>query len=184
MKRIAAFTLAFVLALGLAACGTKAPASGSTSSAPSAPKDYVQIITDAREADFNEAFQIVHGKTGEETTMGGTAGESNQGMIDMIMGMVGLDAASCDEYAVSVSLMNVHAYGVGIFKPAEGKKQAVLDAVNGFVAAQQKAQETFLPDQYEIAKAAIVKEVPSGEIILVMSENAEDVASKIENGLK
>ncbi len=181
MKRILTLTLAFILALSLTACGTQAPAS---SSAPAAPKDYVKIITDAREPDFNEAFKIVHGKTGEETTIEGLSPEETTNMSEMLLSMVALDPASCDEYALSVSMMNVHAYGVGIFKPAEGKKQEVLDAVNGFVETQKKAQETYLADQYEIAKAAIVKEVPSGEIILVMSENAQDVATKIENGLK
>ena len=67
--------------------------------------------------------------------------------------------------------------------PKEGAAQEVLDAANLFVEAQQKAQENYLPDQYAIAKAAIVKQVPSGEILMVMCENAQEVAVAIEKAL-
>lgn len=185
MKRIFASILVAALALSLAACGAK-PAS--SSAAPAAPKDYVQIIKDARTTEFNESYPILSGTTAEDAALGhnpfDAAEDEAKNMYTMVVEMSGLKPELMQQYAMSVSLMNVQVYAVGIFKPAEGKTQDVIDAANGFVQMQQKAQEQYLPDQYAIAKAAIVKELPSGEVILVMCEDAQAIADKMETALK
>ena len=172
---------ALAAALVLTACG------GAPSSASQAPRDYVQILLDARADDYNEAYPILHGKAGETPTAAhnplGMGEEEAQSNIDMTLSLLGLDSADCDEYAASVSLMNVKAYGVGIFKPAAGREEAVKTALEGFITAQQKAQENYLPDQYEIAKSAILRKGANGEFILVMSEGAPAIADSSEKAL-
>lgn len=192
MKRLftAILTAALVLSLAalvlsLAACGAKPAAS---SSQPAAQKDYVQIIKDARTDEFNESYPILSGTTGADAALGhnpfSAAEDEAKSMYDMVVEMTGLKPELMTQYAMSISMMNVQVYAVGIFKPAEGKAQEVMDAANGFVQMQQKAQEQYLADQYAIAKAAIVKELPTGEVILVMCEDAGKVAEKIETALK
>ena len=53
-----------------------------------------------------------------------------------------------------------------------------------YVKGQQQSFQNYLQDQYDIAKDAKIKELPSGEIVLVMCEDAADVAGKIEKALQ
>lgn len=185
MKRLLAICCTLALALTLAACGTPASSSQSTAT----PKDYAQIIQDSRVPEDNEAYPIIGIKAAGETPTVlydaiGTPESDYASMAEMLLSITGVDAATTEQFAVSTTMMNVRVYGVGIFKPAEGQSQVVKDALNGFVTAQQKAFENYLPDQYEISKQAVLEEVPSGEIILVMCEGASDVATKIKEALK
>lgn len=177
-KRILSLALTALALLALAGCGKTGD-----SSPVRQPKDYVGILGSARSDDENEAFAIVHGKTGETTTMTGLSGDEAASMSAMALETFGLDETLCSEYALSISLMNVHAYGVGIFLPAAGKADAVKQAAETYVAAQVKAQQNYLPDQYEIAKSAVVEQVPSGEIVLAMCEDADEVAARIQKAL-
>ena len=43
---------------------------------------------------------------------------------------------------------------------------------------------TLLADQYEVAKGALIKTLPGGEIVLVMSEGAADIMANLEKTLK
>lgn len=98
--------------------------------------------------------------------------------------MLGITEEQMSEYALSVSMMNIKAYGVAVIKPAEGSEQAVLDGVNGFVEQQKKNFEFYLADQYEIANNAIVETTKDGLVILVMCEDAETVYKAILDNLK
>ena len=82
-----------------------------------------------------------------------------------------------------MSLMNVRAYAVGIFRPAEGQAETVQAGLESYVKLQQQSFEQYLEDQYEIAKAAKIETLPSGEIVLVMSEGGDDVLTKINEAL-
>lgn len=101
-----------------------------------------------------------------------------------ILEMLGVKEEMMEEYALSVSMMNVKAYGIAVIKPTAGNEQAVLDGVNGFVEMQKRNFETYLADQYEIADSAIVEKTKNGEVILVMCEDAETVYKTIKDNLK
>ena len=62
-----------------------------------------------------------------------------------------------------------------------GEAQA---AVESYVSLQRKSFENYLADQYEVAKGALVKTLPGGEIVLVMSEGAADIMANLEKTLK
>lgn len=207
MKKIFAMLLALTLMLTFVACGgaasSSAPAPSSSAPASSAPASsseavssetsstpaagdmskYATILKDARTDEYNEAYAIV--------ADGGYAHDPNStpeadiaGAVDMLVEMTGFDVTNCEEYALSASLMNVKAYAVGIFKPAAGKEADVKASIEAYVAAQQKAFENYLPDQYENAKNAQVRTTESGEIILVMDDDAVAQADAIEAALK
>ncbi len=183
MKRMMSILLAVVLAFSLVACG------GSTgSAAPAEPKDYKQIIVDARTAEQNEAFTVVayDGETYSAVGAGGDdmSAEDLAGFGGMLLEILGLTAEDVDSFALSVSMMNVHSYGVAIMKPAEGKTEAVTAGLQNFIDLQISSQEFYLRDQYEIAKAAKLQTMPSGEVVMVMCENADDVFASIEAALK
>lgn len=181
-KRITAILLTLSLALCLAACGTAA-----SSSAPAQPKDYAQILKDARSDEDNEYLDIVAGTAeagpsivdaGEEWTE-----ETIASTTDMMMQTLGLTVDMLDSYAFSMSLMNVRAYAVGIFLPAEGQAEAVSQALQAYVDAQRQAFQNYLPDQYEVAQDARLETAPTGEVVLVMCDGAADVQSAINDAL-
>ena len=58
-------------------------------------------------------------------------------------------------------------------------KQALQD----FVTHEQMSMEHYLEDQYQIAKAAKVEVLPSGEVVLVCCENSDAVLSAIKTAL-
>lgn len=164
MKKIFSIVAASVLMLGaLVGCGGKV-----TSTTTGSTADYKTIIESVRPAD-TESIAIVTADT-----------EDTMGMIDFF----GVPKADMQKYAISVSLINIKAYGIAIVLPQEGKAQEVTNAMNTFVDTQKKAFENYLPDQYEIANAAQVKTMPTGEVVLVMCENASTVMADIEKQLK
>lgn len=194
LHRILAATCALTLALSLAACGSAAsssapsvaPPATSSSTAP-AVKDYSAIIVGARVDDDNTSYPVVVGNAEGESlghNPSSTTDEDAKSMIDMMRDTTGFTPELFSNYAYSMSLINIRAYCVAILMPVKGQEAAAMEAVNAFVTLQQKAFENYLVDQYEVAKGTIIKELPSGEIIVIMSEGANDVADKIESALK
>ena len=183
MKRIIACLMAGILMLALVGCGT----SGSSSAA--AKKDYTQILHDARSDEDNEYLMIfTKGEDGKFTAQYGYSAEYEADQLsdevdNMMMPLLGLEDGMYDDFAASVSGMMVSVYGVAIVKPAEGRTQDVVDAMDAYVQSQQKAMERYLEDQYEIASAARVVTVPTGEVVMVCCEDSDTVLENIKKAL-
>ena len=191
MKRIIACLMAGILMLALVGCGT----SGSSSAA--AKKDYTQILHDARPDEDNEYYMIfspgkegkfTKGEDGKFTAQYGYSAEYEADQLsdevaNMMMPLLGLEDGMYDDFAASVSGMMVSVYGVAIVKPAEGRTQDVVDAMDAYVQSQQKAMERYLEDQYEIASAARVVTVPTGEVVMVCCEDSDTVLENIKKAL-
>ena len=173
MKRIIACLMAGVMLLALVGCG----ASGSSGSASSAAKkDYTQILHDAR-SDEDNKYEMIFTK-GEDG-----ADQLSDEVANMMMPLLGLEDDMYDDFAASVSGMMVSVYGVAIVKPAEGKTQDVVDAMDAYVQSQQKSMEHYLEDQYQIASAARVATVPTGEVVMVCCEDSDTVFENIKKAL-
>ncbi|MFV0412505.1 MAG: DUF4358 domain-containing protein [Oscillospiraceae bacterium] len=162
-KTISAVLFCLLLGAMFAACGGAASgaATGST-------QNYSEIIAATRTEEDAGLMPIV---TGTE--------DDKIGMLTFVK----LNVEDTQRFALSASLINIRAYAVAIVLPAEGREQAVKDTLNAFVDTQKKAFENYLADQYEIAKGAIVEKADTGEIILVMAENAGDIMQQIKAGL-
>ena len=104
-------------------------------------------------------------------------------VANMMMPLLGLEDDMYDDFAASVSGMMVSVYGVAIVKPAEGKTQDVVDAMDAYVQSQQKSMEHYLEDQYQIASAARVATVPTGEVVMVCCEDSDTVFENIKKAL-
>ena len=144
MKRIIACLMAGVMLLALVGCG----ASGSSGNASSAAKkDYTQILHDARSDEDNEYEMIfTKGEDGKFTAQYGYSAEYEADQLsdevaNMMMPLLGLEDDMYDDFAASVSGMMVRVYGVAIVKPAEGKTQDVVDAMDAYAQSQQKSME-------------------------------------------
>lgn len=121
-------------------------------------------ITSARTDEENEAYPVFSDKAAIE---------------DAYYQVVGFTAADVDDIAMSVSLINIKAYGIVIAKPAEGCEETVKAGLQGFIDTQCANFETYLADQYEIAKNAKLETLDDGTIIMVMCENADAVYEAI-----
>lgn len=186
-KYIAAFLcIAMCLAL-MIACGTETKPEESTepitsgqpseapedSAEPENPEDssepetsspLADAITSARGDEENEAYPVQSDKDAIES---------------MYYDVLGFTADDVTELAMSVSLINVKAYGIVIAKPAEGCEETVKAGLQGFIDTQCANFETYLADQYEIAKNAKLETLDDGTIIMVMCENADAVYEAI-----
>lgn len=183
MKRIIASLLAGLCLLALVGCSAGSKADSA------APKDYSQIIHDARTDEDNEYDMIfTKGEDGKFTAIDGYSAEYEADQLsdevaNMMMPLLGLEDDMYDDFAASVSGMMVRVYGVAIVKPAEGKTQDVVDAMNAYVQSQQKSMEHYLEDQYQIASAARVATVPTGEVVMVCCEDSDTVFENIKKAL-
>lgn len=183
MKRIITSLLAGLCLLALVGCSAGSKADSS------APKDYSQIIHDARTDEDNEYDMIfTKGEDGKFTAIDGYSAEYEADQLsdevaNMMMPLLGLEDDMYDDFAASVSGMMVRVYGVAIVKPAEGKTQDVVDALDAYVQSQQKSMEHYLEDQYQIASAARVATVPTGEVVMVCCEDSDTVFENIKKAL-
>ena len=125
-------------------------------------------ITSSRTDEENEAYPVFSDKAAIE---------------DAYYQVVGFTSADVDDIAMSVSLINVKAYGIVIAKPAEGCEETVKAGLQGFIDTQCANFETYLADQYEIAKNAKLETLDDGTIIMVMCENADTVYESIVSAL-
>lgn len=188
-KRILAALLAgaalVTMAFSLTACGKPA----SSSSAPSTPKDYTQILHDARPEEDNEYEMIFSkGDDGKFTAQYGysesyEAGQLNDEIENMLWPLLGLEDDMVEDFAASVSGMMVQSYAIAIVKPAPGKTDAVVDALKAYVLSEQQSMEHYLEDQYEVAKNAKVETLLSGEVVLVCCENSDTVLANLKKAL-
>ena len=146
--------------------GSASVSSGGAGDTMSEGQRYAYAIRDARPAEDNEYSEIACGDAGGEPMLA-----------------VNPNDMSAEDAASSI-MMNVRAYAIGVFKPAEGQAEVVQAAVESYVSLQRKSFENYLADQYEVAKGALVKTLPGGEIVLVMSEGAADIMANLEKTLK
>ena len=183
MKRIIAALLAGLCLLALVGCSSGKKAD------PSTPKDYSQILHDARNDDENEIDMIfTKGEDGKFTAIDGYSAEYEADQLDdeiknIMLPLLNLEDDMCTDLAASISAMMVRSYAVAIVKPADGKTDEVKAALEAYVASEQQSMEHYLEDQYQIAKAATVTVAPTGEVILVCAENHDTLLANIEKAL-
>ena len=183
MKRLIAALLAGLTLFALVGCSAGSKADSA------APQDYSQILHDARTDEENEYDMIfTKGEDGKFTAQYGYSAEYEADQLsdevaNMMMPLLGLEDDMYDDFAASVSGMMVRVYGVAIVKPAEGKTQDVVDAMEAYVQSQQKSMEHYLEDQYQIASAARVATVPTGEVVMVCCEDSDTVFENIKKAL-
>ena len=184
MKRLIAALLAGLTLFALVGCSAGSKADSA------APKDYSQILHDARTDEENEYDMIfTKGEDGKFTAQYGYSAEYEADQLsdevaNMMMPLLGLEDGMYDDFAASVSGMMVSVYGVAIVKPAEGKTETVQAGLQAFIDQQKAAQEHYLEDQYAIAKNAKLGVMPGGEVVMVMCEDSDTVYANIEKALK
>lgn len=102
----------------------------------------------------------------------------------MWLEMMCLTAEDVTAFAVSTSMMMVHAYGIAAVMPAEGKEEAVIEGLNAFIEQKQQAFEMYLPDQYENAKNAKLETLADGTVLMVMTADQDAIFDAIKAAIE
>ena len=170
MKRFISFSLAFCLALGLAACGG-APASSGPQRLRGHP---FRRPPGCRQRCFTPCSLSKDGVWGASGAYAADLSEEDlQTQAGLALQSLGLAAEDVQEAAFSLSLMNVQAYGIAIVKPVQNRTGAVKEALQAYIDGQKAAQQNYLPDQYAIAKTARLETLKTGEVVLVHARRPE-----------
>lgn len=169
MKKILSLGLALTLAVTmLAGCANKG---GSTNENTKTPEQLNELYATAITENGGEMAQYNAPVTG--------AAEEGAMMLEL-MGLTAEDAAA---YAISTSMMMVHAYGIAAIMPAEGKEEAVNNGLKAFIEQKQQAFEMYLPDQYENAKNAKLETLADGTVLMVMTAEQDTIFDAIKTAI-
>ncbi|MEG1942387.1 MAG: DUF4358 domain-containing protein [Angelakisella sp.] len=207
ITKIMAATLVLVMAAAMTACSV----SNTTSSTPPAPsatpapvvtpaalaEKYEKAIIAARDEEMNKYYPVMTNANKEVIVTGyledakenkydltpEDASANYDANLNMISEVSGIKLEDAEAYALSISMMNIKAYGIAVVKPLAGKEAAVESAMKGYVESMKKSFESYLVDQKEIADAAVVKTLSDGTIVMVISENQDAIIETIEKEL-
>ena len=167
MKKILALALALTLSLtALAGCSGKED----NKTPDKTPEELAQLYSDAITQNGGELVEYNPVFTQEGV---------DEDMNAMILESMGLVKEDMSAFAVSGSMMNVKAYGIAAVMPAEGNEDAVKQALQGFIDRQKSGFETYLADQYEVAKSARLETLSDGTVLMVMCEDQDAVFDAI-----
>ena len=167
MKKIFALALALTLSLSVL---TGCSGQEDNKTPDKTPEELAQLYSDAitpnggEMAEYNPPF---------------TQEGLDEDMNTMILESMGLVKEDMTAFAVSGSMMNVKAYGIAAVMPAEGKEEAVQEGLQSFIDRQKSSFETYLVDQYEVAKSARLEKLSDGTILMVMCEDQDTVFDAI-----
>ena len=98
---------------------------------------------------------------------------------DLYWDTLGFAAADVSDYAFSLSLMNTQAYCVGVFKPVDGKADAVYNGLKAYIDRTVQSFTNYLPDQLVYAENARLEKLADGTVVIVMCENQDTVYDTI-----
>ncbi len=98
--------------------------------------------------------------------------------------LMGLSSSNYDEATLYLSLINVKATEIGLFKFSSKEQETAIDkGIEKRLKDLESTWSTYLPDQYELVKG--VKKISAGNLKgYVIGENAETIVKNINNSIK
>lgn len=168
MKKSLILVLVFALALAaFAGCGAKPAEDNSTGLSPEEQSAlYAEAIENAQ--DEESGFSVM---TPEDE------------IPELMYTFLGFEPEDAEALALSVSLVNIKAYGIVLVKPAEGKKDAIKTGLQSFIDNQKQSFDHYLPDQFAIAESARLETLKDGSLLMVMTPNVDTVFESISAAL-
>ena len=146
------------------AAPTEQPAETPAQGGSDLSTSFVNAITSARSEQENTDRPII-----------AKGGDVN----DLYWDTLGFAAADVSDYAFSLSLMNTQAYCVGVFKPVDGKADAVYNGLKAYIDRTIQSFTNYLPDQLVYAENARLEKLADGTVVIVMCENQDTVYDTI-----
>ncbi len=104
-------------------------------------------------------------------------GDIDESQLESILGLKKDDV---EEYIIKMPMAIVSAESYMVIKPAKGKKDTVKDAMKTYLENQEQQWSTYLPDQYELVKGRLEKEI-GDYLVYIISKDNNRVLDAIEN---
>ena len=101
----------------------------------------------------------------------------------LVLESLGLEKEDVEALGVSASAMNTKAYAIAAIRPAQGREEAVREALQGYIQRQQSSFQFYLPDQYQVAQEARLETLEDGTVLLVMCQDGDTVFAAIQEAL-
>ena len=201
MKKTLSILLALTLIFSLAACGKKTE-QAETPVEPDESTDIVEIPGDNQNtnqpvidtmtdediakaealarAEFRNwmAGVINSARTQDETDAFGVYTDNEMPILDLL----GITEDQVEDYAVSISMMNVHAYTVALLKPIDGEADNIVSAIESYKESKKDEFKQYLVDQYEIADGAVI-ENDGKYIYFAMCSNAAETVENMKKAV-
>ena len=130
---------------------------------------YTQAITNARDEEMNRYNPVVNSPEGQD--------------FELIMTTLGLKQEDLTAYAVSISLMNVSAYGIAAVMPVAGREEAVIQALQTYIDQTKSSFEFYLPGPFEVASNARLERLTDGTVLMVMCEDQNTVFNAVSSAI-
>ena len=175
MKRILSLSLSIVMLLTLAVGCTK-----SDSGKPDGGSKPKELTVEERTTLYKNALESAIKEplgTGRPPLV---TGDEVEGIT---FDFLGIKPEDLSVFALDIALINIRAYGIAAVYPAEGKSDAVMEALKGYIENQKQSFENYLVDQYEIAKNAKIEKLDDGTILMVMCEGQDEVFTAIKSAI-
>lgn len=173
MKKILA--LALIMGLILTGCSKKNDTPAPTPTPSATPEATVPTDGETGDSALTTAVNGVLGNYDLPSFM--NVGDSE------LKALYSINREDVEDYAIFKPMMNVHATEIIVITAAEGKLDAVKEAVEAYMTVQEENWSTYLPDQHELVKNRVVKE-KGNTYIVVVAEEAEAIAADIEAAME
>lgn len=88
------------------------------------------------------------------------------------------------QYAITLSPSNNTPYALAIILPEAGQQQTLLEKLQALIEQKQLVFQDYLPKQYAIAADAKLETMDTGEVVLAMCPNSDEVMEEIRQELE
>lgn len=157
MKR---FLVILALMLALTGCGSKSAG------------NEVKVLTNEEWADVVSGIQ-------NDFELPAMMALSDTEVTDFL----GINAENLESFTVMFPMMNVHATEIMVFQAKEGMIETVKEEVGTYLESYEQMWSTYLPDQYELVKNRVEKQVGDSTYVVIIAEEAAAIEAKIDAAL-
>lgn len=151
-----------ILALALALAGCSGTAKGSST----------KVLTNEEWADVITGIQ-------SEMELPAMMNLSDVEITDIL----GINAENLESYTVQFPMMIVHASAIMVFQAKEGTIETVKEEVGAWLTSYEEQWSSYLPDQYELVKNRVEKQVGDSTYVVIIAEDAASIEAKIDAAL-
>ena len=89
-----------------------------------------------------------------------------------------------EQFAITLSPSNNTPYALAIILPEAGQQENLLEKLQALVEQKQLVYRDYLPKEYAIAADAKLETMDTGEVVLAMCPDSDEVMEEIRQQLE
>ncbi|MBQ7889802.1 MAG: DUF4358 domain-containing protein [Erysipelotrichaceae bacterium] len=96
---------------------------------------------------------------------------------------LGINTENLESFTVQFPMMMVHSTAIMVLQAKDGMIDTVKEEVGTWLSAYEEQWSTYLPDQYELVKNRVEKQVGDSTYVVIIAEEAAAIEEKIDAAL-